>query len=298
MMDHDRNFKELLKAFFYEFVEAFLPEISAYLDSSVQPVFLDKEVFSDATIGTRHIADLVVKVRFRGQDAFFLVHVEHQSSTDTEMPLRMFTYFAQLHEKYKLPVYPVVIYSSSTPIRPEPQRYEVAFPDRTVLQFDYRVIQLNRLSWRRFLKQPNPAATALMSTMQIAPKDRAKVRAECLRLLLTLKLDPAKSEMIWSFVEAYLPLNAQEMRQYERVVAKLTPQEQESAMELISSYKKEGMERVVLRLLRRQVGELPAEIEKSIDQLQPEQIDALTDALLDMRSVEQVEDWLAEHTPQ
>ena len=32
MIDHDRLFKELLQTFFWEFVEAFLPEVAAYLD--------------------------------------------------------------------------------------------------------------------------------------------------------------------------------------------------------------------------------------------------------------------------
>ncbi len=34
MIDHDRLFKELLSAFFLDFVELFLPEILPYLDTS------------------------------------------------------------------------------------------------------------------------------------------------------------------------------------------------------------------------------------------------------------------------
>ena len=66
--------------------------------------------------------------------------------------------FARLSEKYDLPVYPVVIFSYDAPGRPEPKQYRVAFPDKTVLRFDYEVIQLNRLPWRRFVRQANPAA--------------------------------------------------------------------------------------------------------------------------------------------
>ena len=42
-MDHDRLFKELLTTFFWEFVEAFLPEVAGYLEPA-SVVFLDKEV--------------------------------------------------------------------------------------------------------------------------------------------------------------------------------------------------------------------------------------------------------------
>jgi hypothetical protein len=78
----------------------------------------------------------------------------------------MFRYFARLTEKYDLPVYPVVIFSYDSPARPEPHRYTVTFPGETVLQFQYRVIQLNRLPWRRFMRQENPVASALMAKMR------------------------------------------------------------------------------------------------------------------------------------
>jgi hypothetical protein len=78
----------------------------------------------------------------------------------------MFRYFARLTEKYDLPVYPVVIFSYDSPARPEPHRYLVTFPGETVLQFQYRVIQLNRLPWRRFMRQENPVASALMAKMR------------------------------------------------------------------------------------------------------------------------------------
>jgi hypothetical protein len=43
-MDHDRLFKELLDRFFLEFIDLFLPSVSAFLDrSSLVP--LDKEIF-------------------------------------------------------------------------------------------------------------------------------------------------------------------------------------------------------------------------------------------------------------
>jgi hypothetical protein len=37
---------------------------------------------------------------------------------------------------------------------------------------------------------------ALMAKMQIASNDRPKVKAECLRLLATLRLDPARSQFV------------------------------------------------------------------------------------------------------
>ena len=148
----------------------------------------------------------------------------------------MFTYFARLHEKYNLPVYPVALFSFDAPLCAEPDRYRVAFPGRSMLQFECVVIQLNRLSWRTFVTTPNPVACALMAKMRIARKDRPKVRKECFRLLGTLKLDPARSKLIGGFIETYLQLNAEEMKQYERERATLSPEEKEITMVLMSSW--------------------------------------------------------------
>jgi hypothetical protein len=93
---------------------------------------------------------------------------------------RMFRYFARLHEKYILPIYPIVVFSYDKPKKAAQSSYQVAFPDFRVLEFNYRTIQLNRLNWRDFLNQQNPVASALMVKMRIVPKDRPKVKAECL----------------------------------------------------------------------------------------------------------------------
>lgn len=309
-MDHDRAFKELLSTFFVEFVEAFLPNVSAYLDPNSLE-FLDKEVFTDVTAGEKHEVDLLVKARFRGEEAFFLIHVETQASAQSEFPKRMFRYFARLHEKYDLPVYPVVIFSYEEPLRAEPNHYRVAFPGETVLQFGYKVIQLNRLSWRRFVKRPNAAATALMAKMRIAPADRVKVRSECMRLLRTLKLDPAKSKLIAGFIETYLKLTAEEMKAYERAFARLTPAEQEETMGLISSWEQKGIEQgiekgreqgqhsgkesLVARLLRRRLGPVAPEVMNRLEQLTTDQLDDLGEALLDFTSPADLKAWLDQH---
>jgi len=171
MIDHDRLFKELISTFFLEFLELFAPDVCAYVDEA-SLVFLDKEVFTDVTSGESHEADLVARAKFRGQEAFFLVHVETQAQPQTEYGRRMFRYFARFHEKYHLPVYPIAVFTYDRPRRKQPTVYQVAFPHRVVMQFRYDVVQLNRLRWRDYLRHENPAANALMAKMQMTPEDR------------------------------------------------------------------------------------------------------------------------------
>jgi hypothetical protein len=152
--------------------------------------------------------------------------VETQAHPQSEFPRRLFSYFARLYEKYNLPIYPIVVFSFDRPKSIQPCQYEVRFPDREVLKFNYAVVQLNQLSWRDFMQQPNPVAAALMAKMAIATKDRAHVKLECLRLLATLKLNRAQQYMISGFVDTYLDLTAKELEIYRRDKRVLSEPEQ------------------------------------------------------------------------
>ncbi len=88
----------------------------------------EPEVFTDVTEGERHESDLVAQVKFRGKESFFLIHVEAQESSRQWFNRRMFTYFARFHEKFVLPIYPIVIFSYSKPKRAAISQYVVDFP--------------------------------------------------------------------------------------------------------------------------------------------------------------------------
>ena len=302
-IDHDRLFKELISTFFVEFLELFFPEVIAYLDSN-SLIFLDKEVFTDVTSGEKHEADLVVKAKFRGKDSFFLINVEPYADNRGEVGRKMFQYFARLFEKHQLPVYPIALFSYSEPLRLEPDVYRVEFPDRTVLEFKYQVVQLNRLYWRDFLERSNPVASALMSKMRIRPEERPKVKAECLRLLATLKLNPAKMQLISGFVDTYLRLNQEEQRVFEEKITEFQPQQKEGVMEIVTSWMEQGIEQgiergekrealsLILRQITRRVGGISPELESQIQELSLTELETLAEDLLDFNSVEDLQQWL------
>ena len=78
-------------------------------------------------------------------------------------------------------------------------------------------------------------AAALMSTMKMDKTERPLVKLECLRLLARLKLDPARSKLIGGFLESYLKLTANELKQFERESKELLPKEREETVALVSS---------------------------------------------------------------
>ncbi len=245
-IDHDRFFKELLTTFFVEFLELFFPKLAEAIDrDSIE--FMPQEIVFDLLDGAELVADIVVKARFQGSDAatFFIVHVEHQSTAPSAFRPRFFRYHLALLWNYGVAVYPIVIYSHDTPRKKQPNVYRMDFPDGEVLRLTYRVVQLNRLSWRRFVNSHNPVASALMAKMKVAERDRPRVKFECLRLMVTLKLDPARMRLIGAFVDAYLTLDEAEDRQFNRSLAKanMLPKEKEAVVEYVTSWERKGIEK-------------------------------------------------------
>jgi hypothetical protein len=87
--DHDRLFKELLTTFFAEFLDLFFPKLAKTLDrASIE--FLTQEHFTNILEGEAYRVDIVAKARFKDSAAFFLIHVEHQSTAPASFPLRFF----------------------------------------------------------------------------------------------------------------------------------------------------------------------------------------------------------------
>lgn len=275
MIDHDRLFKELLSTFFIEFLELFIPEIA----STIEPnslCFLQQEYFADLVEGEEKVIDLLVEVKQAGRDATFLVHVEAQASSQANFNRRMFHYFARLHQRHLKDIYPIVVFSFDEPYREEVNRYTVEFPNRKVLEFSFKAIQLNRLNWRDYLHQHNPVAAALMSKMQIAPGDRPKVKAECLRLLATLRLDPARTRLISGFVDTYLRLNSQEEQAFQEEVGKLEVNEREGIMQIVTSWAEQARQETQVEIALRMLAEkLPIETIARITDLSVEQIEQL-----------------------
>ena len=226
-IDHDQLFKQLISTFFLEFLDLFAPALAANINRD-NFEFLAQEYFTDIIEGDRRAMDLVVRINLLRRPnepevgkVWAIIDCEHQSSSEANFNRRMFFYFSQLHRKYLEPVYPIAIFSFEEPKRQEQDKYQVRLPGLEVLEFNFLKIQLNQLNWRDFLKQQNPVAAALMSKMKIEPRDRAKVKVECLRAIANLKLDPARVSILSGFVASYLRLNAIELSEFEGEVASI-----------------------------------------------------------------------------
>ena len=303
MIDHDRLFKELIQTFFWEFIELFLPEILEYVETDTL-TFLPEEIFTDVTSGDKRKIDLLAQVKWEGQNSYFLIHLENQAYNQKEFERRMFHYFARLDAKYLLPIFPIVIFSYDEPKRPEKSQYTVNFPNRKVLEFNYVSIQLNNLKWRNFLNQPNPVAAALMAKMDFQPQERVRVKLECLRMLVTLQLNPAKIELISGFIDTYLRLNTAEEEELNTELKQANLVEEEQIMEIVTSWMEKGIEKgikqgieegeqkIIKRQVKRRFNNITPTLESQINSLSSAQLENLADVIFDLQSLADLTNWL------
>ena len=139
-------------------------------------------------------------------------------------------------------------------------------------------------------------------------KNLDRVQLECLRLLVSLELDPARIELISGFVDTYLNLDVQEEQTFQSHLGPINLEEQEQIMQLTTSWERRGIAKgrqegrqegllegrvsTILRLLNRKFGSLDSAISDKISALNSEQLDSLTEELLDFQSFEDLERFL------
>ena len=168
-------------------------------------------------------------------------------------------------------------------------------------------IQINRLNWRDFLSSPNPVAAALMAKMKIQQEDRPKVKAECLRLLATLRLDPTRMQLISGFVDTYLRLNDAEEEVFEAELDRMGLLEEEQVMEIVTSWMEKGIERgiqqgfqqaleresaLILRQIKNRFRGISQSLEEEISRLSIAEMELLGDVLFNLESEADLENWL------
>ncbi len=150
----DGFWKEVLDAFFDDFLALLFPEAHAGIDwqAGVRP--RDKELtklLPDNRTGARFV-DKLVEVRGRGGDlALVMVHIEVQSHPDGDFARRMFTYYYRLFDRYGPDVVSLALLADAdTAWRPRAFTTELwgcglqfVFPTAKLLDFRDRKDELN-----------------------------------------------------------------------------------------------------------------------------------------------------------
>ncbi len=95
-----------------EFFRAFVPEVLEFADFS-EVEYLDKE-HARSGKRPRRVGDLLVKAKWRGRDAAFLIHLESQAKAHRFALERVAEYVLRDSIRYGLPVMPVLLPNLAT----------------------------------------------------------------------------------------------------------------------------------------------------------------------------------------
>ena len=263
-MDHDQRFKELIRAFFAEFLRLFFAAWAARLEpESVE--WLQQEVYPDPPEGPRRVLDLVAKVRTRlpvegSRELVAAVHIEVESG-DAAAPLRPRLYRMRNHlrDRTGLPVLPLALYLKVGLNGVGIDSYAESFWELEVVRFQYLYVGLPALDGLQYVEGGNPLGVALSALMRIPPERAAWLGAEALRKIGESGLPDQKKFLLAECVEAYLPLDEAQRAVYEQLV-RGTPAEGLKAMNETTYDKgmKEGRRIMLRRQLAKRFGPLPA----------------------------------------
>jgi hypothetical protein len=303
-MDHDARFKMLLKslAVLRGFFDAFLPEVAKFIDFNVLE-FVDKE--KHAIDVRRRTGDLLVKTRFKGEAAGFLIHLEHQAQLDRNLGRRMLEYFTLDWQDFDLPVYPVAVLSHREPARISLSPVYVDFPNGRVLMFKFDVIDLAAMDAERYIRTANPAALALASRMRFDESQRVRLTGGFIVNLAETPISHEDQQLVAGYFSAYQPLSHAEALQLEREMSKVMPDmAREKVIQLTNPFIELGIHRgrqqgeieLVLRQLKRRLGSLTPAQEESVRMLKLRRIEALGEALLEFNSRTDLDCWLKAHS--
>jgi hypothetical protein len=239
-MAQDQQFKDLLQAFFGEFLELFYPDVAARLDLA-RVTFLDKETFTDVPEGSRREADLVAHVFTQsGEPELILVHVEVQTQRRLDFTYRMWEYYALLRFRHRLPVFPIVVYLAPGTGGVTEETYEEALFGRTLLTFRYQAVGLPDLPSDDYVEHANPLGAALSALMRPGRTGRALRKALSLRRTEQSGLDEARRALLRYLIDIYLPLNTDEEEELRRIIGQ---PEFEEVQEVITSFEQRALER-------------------------------------------------------
>jgi hypothetical protein len=167
--EYDSPWKEILEAYFQDFMQFFFPQIHDDIDWSRGYDFLDQElrqVVRDAELGKR-LADKLVKVwKLSGEETWVLIHIEIQNQEEGQFSERIFIYYYRLRDKYNQPIASLAILGDERDCR-----VTFEFPMVKLLDYEAR--------WEELEASRNPFAIAVMAHLKTkATRNDAQARKE------------------------------------------------------------------------------------------------------------------------
>ncbi|MDZ7949750.1 DUF4351 domain-containing protein [Nostoc sp. DedQUE09] len=250
-----------------------------------RPEVVAKEILGSEFHWISRETDVLVKA-YSATHGDFLVLNELQLRYTAQMPLRMRAYAALAQERYRLPTYPVLIN-----ILPPPSTltivnsYEQEFLGLRAIQ-DYRVINLWEIDAEIVFEQSLPSLLPFVPILRGGGEVSVVQRA-----LQALRADEQLNELesLLAFFASFVldtPLVQQIMR-WDMAVLRESPWYQEIEQRGIQLGLQQGVQRQLVRVLRRRFGEIPHEVEARLEGESVEKLESLMDSAIAVSSLDE-----------
>ncbi len=238
--------------------------------------------------------DVLLKVSNQEKQEFLILN-ELQLRYKNEMPWRIRAYTALAEEKYKLPVYPVLINILPNAKNEQiPNFYQSEFMGIKSYQ-DYHVINLWEVS-AELVFQENISSLLPFVPILKGGGDENVVKQALYQLRKDNKLD--ELEPLLSFFASFvleIPIVQQIMR-WDMTVLRESPWYQQILKEGLETGEKQGLQKgelnLILRQLSRRFNNIDNDLILKIRQLQIPQLELLAESLLDFTNIDDLTDWL------
>ena len=288
------------------------PTIDPLIDWTKTIEFLDTEfqqITPNAEIGKR-FADQLVKVQLKkGKELILLIHLEIQAVPEKDFPERMFIYAIRIFELFhQLPVSLAILCDGKRDWRPS--TYSLTTPESS-LEFNFKAVKLldYETQWSQLEQSRNPFAVVVMSHLKTRETkdsaiDRKIWKVRLVKRLYELGYDRSEVLNLFRFVDWVMILPEglkrtfwNELKTYEedRKMPYITSVEEIGYDRGLNEGEAKGERSITLLLLNHKFGELPDRMVEQIKALSIPKIEALSKALLDFTSIEDLTTWLKNH---
>ena len=319
--EYDSPWKDILEIYFEDFLQFFFPNVHLAIDWTKPIEFLNKElkqVTRDAEIGRRY-ADTLAKVyRLNGEVSYLYIHVEIQSQWEADFPERMFYYNTRLCEKYNSIVESLVVFGDDN-INWRPNHYNIQGIGITK-NFTFPFVKLLDYiqKWSELEDSRNPFATVVMVHLRTLETTNDREARKVYKLALIKRLYEqgfSREDIInlYALIDWMMTLSKELEREFQQ---ELKQYEEEKKMPYITSIERAGQlkgqlegeligeqrgeqrgelleaQKLVKRQLKRRVGEIEKSLIKQVEALPVEELEELSEALLDFSTVANLEEWL------
>ncbi|MBD2340932.1 DUF4351 domain-containing protein [Calothrix sp. FACHB-156] len=311
--DQDSPWKEILEAYFPQAMQFFFPQTAALINWERPHEFLDKEfqqIARDAEQGRRYADKLVKVCHIQGEEIWLLIHIEIQATPETNFAERMFSYNLRIFDRFGKPAISLAILCDSDSTW-RPNQYSYNYPD-TRLNFEFGTVKLwdYQTRWTELEASNNLFATVVMAHLKTQqttkkPQERKSWKFSLIRRLYEQGWQEKDIRNLYRFIDWVMILPKalevefwEEFKQFEqeRTMSYITTGErigyERGREEGRQEGRQEGEQILVLRLLQKRLGDLPEQLRLRIQTLSLNQLEELSEVLLDFTAIEDLLSWL------